>query len=247
MSIEFDSRPVTPAGPARSRIATAFAVSPAWPVNAIRLASLVLPGLFIAIVLLQPVEDPKLLFMDALAAAEHSGDCCKPYYGFASTVGIMIWCATAAVCLFSAAIFALWRRSRATILFAASAGLFSGWLGFDDAFLIHEAVLPNMGIPEGVVMAVYIGLALLYTGISAGSILAADKWLFAAACGALAFSVGIDAVFPNVERTYIYLEDSAKFFGIFMWASFHITTMAYLFLRPNGTKRPLGTSAGDRA
>jgi len=213
-----------------------------WPTTAIRIFSVVLPGLFLAGVLMQPVADPKLMFLDALAAAEYADFCCRPYYGFVSTVGIMLWVATAAVCLFAALAFALARRARPIVLFAAAAGLLSGWLALDDAFLLHEVVLPHFGIPQNVALGADAGLAVLYVFVSLRVIWTVDKWLLLLGCGSLAASMGVDVVFHSLDPVFVYVEDSAKFFGIFCWASFHVTTMARLFLEPSPIER-VGTSA----
>ncbi len=209
--------------------------SGAWPVTAIRVCTLVLPSLFLALVLLLPVKEPKLMFLDALAAAEFAETCCRPYYGFVSTVGIMLWVATAAVCLFCALAFTLAHRSRAVVLFAGAAGLLSGWLALDDAFLLHEVVLPEFGIAQNLVLAANAAFAVAYVAASHRIILNHDKWLLLLACGALAFSMGVDTVFHSLDPVLVYVEDGAKFLGIFFWMSFHITTMARLLVQPSAT------------
>lgn len=239
-------------GASLARDTAAPAVAPQgadiWPTNAIRVVSVVLPSLFLAAILMQPVADPKLMFLDALAAAEYADYCCRPYYGFVSTVGIMLWVATAAVCLFSAIAFVLARRARPVVLFAGAAGLLSGWLALDDAFLLHEVVLPHFGVAQNLVLAANALFAMAYVGASLRLIWTVDKWLLLLACGALATSMGVDVVFHSLDPVLVYVEDSAKFFGIFCWASFHVTTMARLFLAPSAletaaTSAPAGAPA----
>lgn len=204
----------------------------AWPVTAIRVWTLVLSTLFLVAVSLLPVKEPKLMFLDTLAAAEFAETCCRPYYGFVSTVGIMLWVATAAVCLFCAVVFALAHRARAVVIFAATAGLLSGWLALDDAFLVHEIVLPELGIAQNLVLAAIVVSAVAYVVANHRIILNHDKWLLLLACGALAFSMGVDTLFQSLDPVLVYVEDGAKFFGIFFWASFHVTTMARMLLQP---------------
>ncbi len=208
----------------------------------IRLVTFTLPTLFLAAVLLQPWAEPKWMFLDPLTAAQYSGDCCHVYYGFVSNLGIMIWSATAAVCLFAAALFALVVRNRNMAWFALAAGLLTGWLALDDAFMAHEIVLPSFGIPQGVVIGAYAALALAYLAASWRIILNSDYWILLIGGGALTASILIDQVFHSLVPMLVYAEDSAKFFGIFCWAVFHITTLFQRLEQP-GTNRMEGAAS----
>ncbi len=192
----------------------------------IRAFTFMSPLLFLAAVLLQPWAEPKWMFLDPLTAAELSGDCCHTYYGFVSQAGVMLWSATSAVCLFAAAVFALHRRTAGLIAFAASAGILTGWLALDDTFLVHEVVFPSFGIPQNAVLAGYAALGILYALASWRMILKSDYLILLAGGGALALSMAVDSFFHSLVPQLVYLEDSAKFFGIFCWAAFHITAMA---------------------
>lgn len=196
--------------------------------NWVRAATLLLPAAFLAVVLVQPWAEPKWMFLDPLTAAELSGDCCHTYYGFVSNLGIMLWSATAAVCLFSAILFLAQKRDRSLIWFAASAGLLTGWLALDDAFLVHEVVFPSFGIPQNAVLAFYVVLGGVYALTSWRTLLRLDWPLLFLAGGALALSLLVDTVFHSLLPVLVYLEDSAKFFGICAWASFHISALAAL-------------------
>ena len=197
-----------------------------------RVVTFTLPALFLAAVLLQPWAEPKWMFLDPLTAAQFSGDCCHSYYGFVSNLGIMIWSATAAICLFAAVMFAFSLRNRKMAWFALSAGVLTGWLALDDAFMAHEIILPSFGIPQGAVIAAYASLALIYVAASWRIILESDYWILLIGGGALAASILIDQAFHSLAPVLVYAEDSAKFFGIFCWASFHITTMFHRLDRP---------------
>ncbi|MEM7428389.1 MAG: hypothetical protein AAF441_20040 [Pseudomonadota bacterium] len=192
----------------------------------IRAVTFLAPTLFLAAVLLQPWVEAKWMFLDPLTAAQLSGDCCHTYYGFVSQAGVMLWSATAAVCLFAAAVFALHGRSSSLIGFAASAGLLTGWLALDDTFLVHEVVFPSFGIPQNAVLVAYAVLGILYALASWRMILKSDFLILFAGGGALALSMVVDSVFHSLVPQLVYLEDSAKFFGIFCWAAFHIVAMA---------------------
>ncbi|MCP5082674.1 MAG: hypothetical protein GY948_13385 [Alphaproteobacteria bacterium] len=200
--------------------------------NWIRAATFTLPLAFLAAVLLQPWAEPKWMFLDPLTAAQLSGDCCHTYYGFISNLGVMAWSATAAVCLFAALLLAVQKRAKPLVWFAASAGLLTGWLALDDAFLVHEVVFPSFGIPQNAVLGLYLVLGGLYGLASWRTILRHDWLMLFIAGGALALSMVVDTVFHSLLPSLVYLEDSAKFFGICCWASFHISTMAALLSSP---------------
>lgn len=205
----------------------------------IRGVTALLPGIFLAVIALQPWAEAKWMFLDPLTAAELSTDCCRTYYGFASTVGVMLWVATAAICLFSAVLIAMWKLDKNLLKFAATAGVLTGWLALDDAFLVHELVLPSLGVPQNLVLAIYVVLALAYAGASWRIIIANDFWLLLIGGGAFAVSLGVDTVFQSLDPALVLIEDSAKFFGIFCWASFHITALARnLASAPPGAGEP---------
>ena len=213
-------------------VTSALARSATPAQNWIRAATFVLPMAFLAVVLLQPWAEPKWMFLDPLTAAELSGDCCHTYYGFVSNLGIMAWSATAAVCLFAALLMAIQRRAGHLVWFAASAGLLTGWLALDDAFLVHEVVFPSFGIPQNAVLGLYLVLGGLYGLASWRTIFQHDWFMLGVAGSALALSMMVDTVFHSLVPSLVYLEDSAKFFGICCWASFHISTMAALLTQP---------------
>ncbi|MCJ8323023.1 MAG: hypothetical protein MJK06_03950 [Hyphomicrobiales bacterium] len=114
--------------------------------------------------------------------------------------------------------------------FAASAGVLTGILAFDDTFMVHELVFPSLGVPQNLVLATYVLLAIIYVVTSWRIVLRADFWILFVGGLALAISLFVDIYFHSLIPSLIYLEDSAKFFGIVCWASFHITTLYSLLL-----------------
>lgn len=215
---------------ARRSVTGSRALPVAWPTLAIRIASFVMPLVFLAIVNLQPFVEAKWMFLDPLTAAELSGDCCHTYYGFVSTLGVMMWVTAAAICLFAALLFIMDGRARGLIGFALAAGIFTGWLALDDAFLVHEVVLPSFGIPQNAVLATYALLGMVYLACSWRIVLAHDYWLFLAGGAGLALSMAVDTLLHSLIPAIVMLEDSAKFFGIFCWMAFHVATMARLLI-----------------
>lgn len=108
----------------------------------------IFPAVVLAAVLLQPFAEPKWMFLDTLAAAEYAPDCCHVYYGLVSNLGLLLWSGTAAVCLLAGLVFLSVDRRDPFTLFALSAGLLTGWIAIDDMFLVHEKVLPALGVPQ---------------------------------------------------------------------------------------------------
>lgn len=192
----------------------------------IALLVLGLPGLLLIFTVLQPWIAPEELFVDFLTAAENSDDCCHVYYGAMSTLGIMLWVATAAICLMSALVFWAQERNKQLIGFAFTAGMLSGWLALDDAFLLHETVFPKLGVAENIVLVVYMVLAIAYAVKSWRVIYSGEFWIFLIAGGAIAVSLFVDIVLHNEASIIVVIEDSAKFIGICCWAGFHIVTLA---------------------
>ncbi len=219
MALQFDSA-------AGHDFRTGAADQTEWPNGWIRLITFSVPLTFLAVVIGQPWVEAKWMFLDPLTAAELSGDCCHSYYGFVSTLGIMMWVVTAAVLLFSALLFWCSRRAPGLVLFAVSGGLLTGWLALDDAFLLHETVLPAFGVPQNAVLATYVLLGVSYVAGSWRVILKNDFWILAAGIGALALSIAVDTLFHSLVPAIVDLEDGAKFFGMFCWMSFHVTTAA---------------------
>ncbi|MEM8652007.1 MAG: hypothetical protein AAGF54_15840 [Pseudomonadota bacterium] len=190
-----------------------------------------LPSVFLV---LQDSVDPRLLLLDPLVAAEVSNDCCKTYYGIFSTLGVLIWMATAAICGFAVLVLFAANSDRGVLLFALFACAFTGWLGFDDAFLFHENVAPKLGIPQTLILLIYCGLAAGYALLGWKQIQQNDWMLFIIAGGCLALSIFTDAVFHSTDPNVVILEDGAKFAGIVFWFSFHLSAMRKIVLRQFG-------------
>lgn len=202
---------------------------------------LALGAVFLAVVVAQPWIEPKWLFLDAQTAGELSGDCCHVYYGAVSNLGIMLWMGTAAICLFSGLVlFLLNGRNHASDM-ALSAGILSAVLGLDDAFLVHEVIAPELGIAQNLVLAVYGLLALGYAVFARRFIFGSDLWVFCLGGGALALSLGIDVVFHSVAPLLVYLEDSAKFFGITCWFLYHSSVLLDQLVPQKATPPQPGT------
>ena len=80
------------------------------------------------------------------------------YTGFLSQVGLFLWSATAAVCFVAYQVIRDTDRSRARFLLASS--VLTTILLIDDAFTVHDRLLPHLGLPALAVYTMY-GLVLL--------------------------------------------------------------------------------------
>ena len=123
---------------------------------------------------------------------------------------------TAAVCAFAAHIGA---RQRG--LLAAVAG-FSTYFALDDLLMLHEAVWPRLGIPEGIIM---VGLGSAVLAISARAWVVSrpnHPWGLYLALALMAGSIVIDqGVTPDgSNETGTVIEDVLKFMGLGIWALF---------------------------
>ena len=205
-----------------------------WTIRALTVVPAVL---LLLVVVAQPYVDPRWFFLDTLTAVERSGDCCHVYYGFVSNLGIYIWISTGVVCLFSALLLRDNPNApRTWWMFALFAGCFTGWLALDDAFLLHDKVMPYFGIPQDPVQWSYAVLAALYAAFAIRVLMHGDFALFLFACGCLGASVLIDQTVHSDSWVRVALEDGAKFLGICCWSGFHLSLL-YNLLRERPTAR----------
>ena len=158
------------------------------------------------------------------------------YIGILSTLGILLWSATTAICLFAAALLSRDRRHRQASWFLLCSGLLCLLLTFDDALLLHERVFPYLlNIPQfGVVVgyALIVGVYLLYF---VRRILTTDYLLLLLALLFLSSSAAMDQ-FLSVSKwggLETFFEDSLKFIGIVFWLAYfaHAATINVRLLK----------------
>ncbi|NRA94008.1 MAG: hypothetical protein HRU26_15245 [Psychroserpens sp.] len=143
------------------------------------------------------------------------------YTGFLSQLGILLWAATAAVCLFTLQ-FIKNKQQRTFLIW--SFGI-TTLLGLDDAFLFHETVFPSLGIHQKVVFLSYALITGFYLLKHYKLILKLEFLLLFFALGCFAISLFIDN-FLHESSPYISLlaEDISKFTGILFWLAFFAET-----------------------
>jgi hypothetical protein len=138
-----------------------------------------------------------------------------PHTSFLSQTGLLLWSAAAAVCFFCFMVIPKtpgslkWRR------FLLVSGMLTLMLNLDDAFLVHERVLPHFGFPQNLLMGCYLGFMLAYLLWFRTLILNTEYILLAMAL----FFFGVSVTFDIFELRMMGLlvEDGAKIVGIVAW------------------------------
>jgi len=150
-----------------------------------------------------------------------------PLTGFVSFVGIIFLIATAAICFFSVLVLREWSSLMSKFLFAG--GLFSLILGIDDLFLLHDFVLPVLGVPENIVLSAYVAAAGLFFARFFTIIRGEHFKLLLLTLGFFALSLVLDVLYTVPPNPYLG-EDSAKLIGILGW-NVYFTCIALFHVR----------------
>ncbi len=139
------------------------------------------------------------------------------YLGFFSNIGIVLWCASAAICFLSASVLPKSGPAYPISSYLVSSGLITTLLMFDDFLLLHEEVFPNyFHIPENSVLLVYINFILIHIIVFRYMILKTEYILIALAIAMVGISKAV-AFVPMPIPEDSFLEDAVKFFGIVAW------------------------------
>lgn len=151
----------------------------------------------------------------------------KPYIGIMSNVGIIFWCATAAILFFSYKLARLQHKP----IYQARFFLYSGFLTvlmlIDDLFLLHDVIfLHYLQISEKLFYYFYAGSVIALVISFRKIILNSDYILLILTFGFLASSAFTDFLLEfGVYIPYPYLvEDGFKFLGIISWFAYFIRT-----------------------
>lgn len=146
------------------------------------------------------------------------------YTGFISNLGVLLWCATAAICLLSATILPKIPRYQKLRAFFLFSGLLTTTLVFDDLFLLHERFFPDyLNISENFVYAAYGITTVVFLLRFRKTILKTDLIFLVLAFGWFGSSILIDKILPFSERS-IFLEDGFKLLGIVSWFAYFSRT-----------------------
>lgn len=190
-----------------------------------------LPALVVAAAIYQPWLDPKWLFLDVVVAAREADECCHIAFGFMSQLGIIMWACVAATGLLTALV--LWIRGDRSAAFSLTlfAGLLHGWMALDDALLLHESVLPGLGLRQTYILVFYILLGAGYLLSGWRLLLRSDWWLLAIGLAAVGSSLLLDLTVYDRSTAGVVLEDGLKFYGLAVWSAYHIALFTLIQLR----------------
>lgn len=202
----------------------------------------VIPLLLLIMVWLQPWVPPSYAMRDPLAvAAQLSGadmPCCSRYLGAISTVGLMLWSSSAAICIVGAIIASLLKAERIRIVLLALAGIISTWLLLDDAFMLHEGYggklfgrIDLLQLLPVILILPLLGVILLSHSFTSLGVLIGALFFLAA-------SLIVDDFLPQNDNV-IFFEDVLKFFGIGFWTAYFLLKAIEFTLVASGRMFPL--------
>ncbi|NWF64848.1 MAG: hypothetical protein HXY38_11135 [Chloroflexi bacterium] len=144
----------------------------------------------------------------------------EPYIGMLSNWAVLLWFASAVICLFAEI---LLRRGGAALrprLFLLVSGILSLTLALDDLFLFHDVILPNtLGLRESTFYLTYLVTTTLYILVFLRDIHQKDYILFWISFLLLFYSRGYPFLLPFL-REYETPGDMLKYVGIVFWLAF---------------------------
>lgn len=166
-----------------------------------------------------------------------------PMLGILSNLGVLLWCATGAICFFTSITFhkVLEKKKFKFLLFS---GLFSTYLLCDDLFQIHEFIaLVNQDgivyIVERLYFVVLGIIALLFLFVFLKIILTTQFYVLLLALLFFSCSVIFDNILTDwvlekylgigLNGWFYLLEDGFKWLGIVCWSGYFIYT-SYQFI-----------------
>lgn len=153
-----------------------------------------------------------------------------PYTGALSMLGILLWCAAATVCVFSALLLREREGTERVVRFLSGSGGLTALLMLDDTFQLHEhAAL--IGASEAVAYVFYVAAAVGLFWTYQDLVRASDTLLLMVAGGLFALGIGADVVrdldllegaSPDAITFSLLLEDGFKFLGIVGWLNYYV-------------------------
>jgi hypothetical protein len=147
------------------------------------------------------------------------------YVGAVSHIGVLHWCAAAAVSMLAGLLLWQQRAGLRQIAFFASAAGISAVLMFDDLYMLHEAVGPQVfSVGEKVFLAIDAAMLGLFLLVFAREILRRDWVILAGAFGFFGLSIVVDQLTGHDSDLAILAEDGTKLVGAAMWLTFFTAT-----------------------
>lgn len=151
-----------------------------------------------------------------------------PFLGVVSNLGVLFWCITTTVCLFSFLILNN-KLEKKSVTFLLWSGLLTAMLLFDDLFMFHDFLaIVHLNMEQSTVYIIYLILALTWFIYFFDEIISNDFLIFLLAGFFLGLSVVGDFILPQEGISYM-IEDAFKFFGIVTWTIFFVRACLYRF------------------
>lgn len=146
-----------------------------------------------------------------------------PFYsGSFSQLGNIFWFIAAGISFFT--FYVSKGKFKKFLLFSA---IFSLLLGIDDLFLIHDGLLPAMGLNENIMYIIYGIFTVCYLLVFRAFILKTPFIILLMAFGFLGFSVLSDLVKISGVNPFLF-EDGFKMMGIISWMVYHFKVSKYV-------------------
>jgi hypothetical protein len=154
-----------------------------------------------------------------------------PFTGLVSNIGILLWCSTAAICLFC------WLMLRGNgehsrrDSFLLCSGLITAFLLIDDFFLFHEIIFPvYVHVPQDLVYIAYAMLIFVFLIAFRKIILQTDYIILFIAFACFGASMLLDTIKVGLFGRYFF-EEAFKFLGICGWAGYFMRVCSQ-YLKP---------------
>lgn len=158
-----------------------------------------------------------------LTGEASSGPWRQPFAGLLSNWSVVLWIATAAICLFSVAIMKQHNAPEVKRRFFLASGIFTLVLGLDDLYMLHERILPRgLHIPEIFFYMLYFLAFVTFLAYFASQLFKYEYLLFVAAIFFFALSRVFLIEIPYIGR--LSAGDILKYFGIVFWLVFFYRT-----------------------
>lgn len=153
------------------------------------------------------------------------------YTGMISNAGIFFWSASATICFFMSVLLYQWKAPRSSFLLMMFAGLLSFVLGFDDVFQMHEKMFSDIRyVPEELFFLTYFICIVFIVVVCFKTFLQTDFVLWSLALFMFMMSIIVDKEIVKVDANHAFWEDSYKFTGIVLWATYYLRT-AHFFIK----------------
>lgn len=147
-----------------------------------------------------------------------------PFTGILSNLGILLWCTSAVISLFTWMVIC---RRQVEVLsgFLLYSSLLTFILLFDDLFLFHEFLAGEyLGFNELTIYIIHFLLTAYYLVTFRREILRTDYFFLLSALVFFATSIAIDKISLGSNPWLFLVEDGSKFLGIVNWCGYFVRT-----------------------